>query len=182
MYFTHSDKTSSASNFLRTILYQLVEQSQRMSAELISLYQKHSYSLGSTWPVRVEDYENTLKVQLGHFDAVYLIADAIDECRDDDAIELQADTRSSLLQTFGVLGDRIHLLITSRDEHLRATGLGLGLEERFRSMKVSVTKDDIFAYVDGRIAAKEPLRILTSNDPKLKEDIKTTVAAKAASM
>ncbi|CAN9137660.1 unnamed protein product [Alternaria alternata] len=153
-----------------------------MSAELISLYQKHSYASGPTWPVRAEDYENTLEVQIGHFDAVFLIADALDECRDDDAIELQLDTRSRLLQTFGVLGDKVHLLITSRDEHLRATGLGLGLEERFRPMKVSVTDDDIFAYVDGRIAAKEPLRILTSDNPMLKEDIKKTVAAKAASM
>lgn len=179
LYCIHSDKSQSAISLGGTILQQLAQQSKEISNELKSLYQKHTSVVPQSSPL-LEEYEKALESQLGHFESVYLIVDALEECRSDDAADFQLDTKSRLLQALGYLGDKIHLLMTSRDESLRTVGLGMGLS--FRVMKVTATNGDINGYVEGRIASNTPFRELTGRYPKLKNEVKETIVAKAAGM
>lgn len=166
-------------SLVATILQQLAQQSTKISNDLTSLYQKHTSVVPESSPL-LEEYEKALESELGHFESVYLIVDALDECRSDDAADFQLDTKSRLLQALGHLGDNIHLLVTSRDESLRTVGLGMKVP--FKIMKVVATDDEIAAYVEGRIAANTPFRELTGRYAKLKNEIKTTIVAKAAGM
>ncbi|OKO93979.1 hypothetical protein PENSUB_12258 [Penicillium subrubescens] len=140
---------------------------------------KHTSVVPESSPL-LEEYEKALESQLDHFESVYLIVDALDECRSDDAADFQLDTKSRLLQALGSLGDKIHLLVTSRDESLRTVGLDMDVS--FKVMKVTATDGDITAYVEGRIASNTPFRELTGRYPKLKTEVKEAIVAKAAGM
>jgi hypothetical protein len=159
-------------------VHQLVEQSSDISPQTLSLYQKHTSASPQTRP-SLEEYEDTLKREFDRFKSIYVIVDALDECRDNDGEELQLDTRSRLIQTLRCLGHKIHLLITSRNESLPATfqpDSGIS----FRRMKVSATKEDIEAYIDARIANNSFLTTYTN--PPLVKEIKEIIADKAAGM
>jgi hypothetical protein len=160
------------------MLHQLVEQSETVDSGIVSFYRKYT-SLESQSVPGIEDYEPVLGHAVRQFDRVYVVVDALDECRDDDNDQYQLDTRSRLLQTFRTLGETIHLLITSRDESHMTTTI-LGFDKNIPMMKVLTTDEDIRAYVNGRIAITPKLRALMT--PELIDKIKETMVEKAAGM
>lgn len=177
LYCSYLDKNPSALLFVQTLLHQLVEQSKHVSQEIVGFYQSHM----SVMPPRVPgigDFEQALGQQIRHFDKVYVIVDALDECKDDDNNQWQLDTRSGLLESLGVLGDTVHLLITSRDEH--STTSTHGFEMGFPRMKIITTDEDIMAYIDGWLANTPKLRALMKPESIL--EAKEIIVAKAQGM
>jgi hypothetical protein len=177
LYCVHLDKGQSAVNFVGALLHQLVGQSEQVSLEVLSLYKDHMSGSSPTCPL-LEGYEKALKLELRRFESVYVIVDALDECRNDDEDEFQPATRVRLLQTFRSLGDKIHLLFTSRDESPVAAPPTF--ETPIATMKVSATDDDIKSYVEGRIALNEPLKAHITEE--LAAKIQKTVVERAAGM
>ncbi|KAG5660877.1 hypothetical protein KAF25_002520 [Fusarium avenaceum] len=183
IYCIYSDKTQSALNFVKSIVHQLAEQSKELPKELMSLYQTHTTASPPTSPT-IEDYELLLKAEICKFDNVYLVVDALDECRTDDAVVFRphSDTRSRLLRTLNYLGTDVHLLVTSRDEELKATDPQPAVP--FAKMIVSATSEDIGLYAEGRVDSTPCLSKLVKHYPELnlKSKIKETITAKAASI
>ena len=178
LYCNHSDRKQSALGFLTTILYQLAQQTKQIPGKLASLYQ--TYKSPSS-PISLildeyKEYEETLETQVRGFDAVYLVVDAWDECRSDDAAEFRTSTNERLWQTFLSLGDKINLLVTSRHEHPQNPKVP------FVPMDVIATDREIISYTKGRIYANIDLRRLTETDSNLKIKIIDTIVAKAAGM
>ncbi|KAI0102509.1 hypothetical protein GGR51DRAFT_526786 [Nemania sp. FL0031] len=181
LYCVHSDKTQSAKNFLKAILHQLAQQSQELSDELKTLYINHNAPSPPTSP-KFDEYEAVLESEVQRFEEVYLVVDAIDECRADDENEDQPNNiRSKLLDTFRYLGDKISLLVTSRERSLNS-------EERdrtpsFASMEVIATDKEIKLYVEKYIKVKpETSLVRLTKKPEVMDRIQEAVAIRAAGM
>ncbi|KAJ8130426.1 hypothetical protein O1611_g3206 [Lasiodiplodia mahajangana] len=180
LYCIHKDKAQSAENFLKAILNQVSQQFKELPAELVSLYTEHHKLMPPTSP-KLEECTEVLKSEIQHFQAVYLVVDGLDECRADDGNEypLNINTRSMLLDTIHSLGDRIHLLVTSRERPPVLRGRDLTAD--FEMMEVRATDDDIKLYVEERIGVNCSLSGF-SFDPGVMDRIKDVVAQKAAGM
>ncbi|KAL6405287.1 Ankyrin repeat domain-containing protein 50, partial [Ilyonectria robusta] len=181
LYCVHSDVTQSALNFVICILHQLAKQSKDILAKLVSLYRIHAAASPPTSP-SLEEYETILMASIGCFEVVYLVVDALDECRKNDAkdCELYSDTKSRFLQTLGSLGAGVRLLVTSREDKLRT--LDPKPPVSFKTMVVSTTSDDIELYVGERIKSSPRLIQGTLEHPCWRNEIQTKVAAKAAGL
>ncbi|KUJ12762.1 uncharacterized protein LY89DRAFT_192295 [Mollisia scopiformis] len=176
LYCIYSDDQS-ALKFLGALLRQLAGQSEQISPELLSLYKDHNSGSSPTRPL-LEGYEKALGLELSRFESVYIIVDALDECRNDDENESHQATRIRILQTLASFGNKIQLLFTSRDERpVTAPPL-----TSLAIMKVSATDGDIKLYVEGRIAKKASLQACTTKEPLLATRIKRIVVERAAGM
>ncbi|EEU34232.1 uncharacterized protein NECHADRAFT_85502 [Fusarium vanettenii 77-13-4] len=177
IYCDYMAEDQSALDYVGALLRQLVNLSEEVSPEVVTLYKDHQP--GSSPPsTLLEGYGLALETEIRRFESVYIVVDALDECRDDDEGEFQPCTRARVLQTLGSLGDKIHVLFTSRDERpavsLPDPTMPIAI------MKVLATENDIRTYVQARIEGSQSLKHNT--DSGLREDIKKTVAKKAAGM
>ena len=163
---------------MRSLLHQLAVQADTVSAELLSLYKKHTSASPPTEP-SVEECITSLKQEAKRFSTIFVVVDALDECRDDDGNADQYDTRSILMQALSSLDESVHILITSRNVPLEEIQLSSSLS--FKRMKIVAVDQDVGEYVQVRIARDKRLRALT-RDATLKTEIVTTIVKKAAGM
>ncbi|KAL2671397.1 hypothetical protein Neosp_013983 [[Neocosmospora] mangrovei] len=145
----------SALDYVGALLRQLINLSEEVSPEVVTLYKDHRP--GSSPPsTLLEGYELALKTEIRRFESVYVVVDALDECKDDDEGEFQPCTRARVLQTLGNLGDKIHVLFTSRDER-PAVSLPDPIMP-IAIMEVLATENDIRTYVQARIEGSQSLK------------------------
>ena len=160
-------------------MHQLADQSEELSPHLRSIYQKYP-SASSRPPPSLGDCEDALGFEVQRFGSVYVIVDALDECKNDDGGDFEPGTGISLLRTFASLGQKIRLSITSRLENPGDLDVEAVTVDSFKKMKVLTTKEDIMSYIQGRITQNHWLQRYT--DAPLVEEIKKTIATKAAGM
>lgn len=177
VYCDYATKDQSALDYVGALLRQLVNLSDQVSPEVVALYNDHKQGCS---PLRslLEGYEQTLDTEVRRFDSIYIIVDALDECRDDDEDESNPCTKVRLLETLGKLGETVHLLFTSRDEDPAASLTGLTAS--VATMKVLTTADDIRTYIRARIKNNKLLQ--RSTDRELRKKIENVIAKRAAGM
>ncbi|RTE72649.1 hypothetical protein BHE90_012925 [Fusarium euwallaceae] len=177
VYCDYANKEQSALDYVGALLCQLISLSDEVSPEVTALYNDHKPGSSPLRPL-LEGYELVLGAEVSRFDSVYIIVDALDECRDDDEGEFQSSTKVRVSETFGKLGETVHLLFTSREEHPPTS-----LTDRrvpIATMKVTATDEDIRTYVRAQIKRRESLKCYM--DTELGEMIEIVITRKAAGM
>ncbi|KAK1625499.1 hypothetical protein BDP81DRAFT_397778 [Colletotrichum phormii] len=146
IYFDHEDDKQSALKFLRMILRQLVELSPTISDEVMSLYNDNKSARRQSI-LKSRECKGLLRQEMTRFDTIYIVFDALDECRDDDETASRTDTRHDLLDALHTLGEKYQFLITSRYD--APSSAGVRLEDPFTTMQISATHEDISEFILG---------------------------------
>jgi hypothetical protein len=104
------------------------------------------------------------------FNAVYLVIDALDECK-------AGDCRTELLRAFKAFQVSMKLLVTSRPH---SDDLNESLAHASQ-VKLRAVESDIREYVQNKLETRKIKKIL-GKDEKLKEEIVTTIVEGAHGM
>jgi hypothetical protein len=119
---------------------------------------------------QVNDLQELLISIPKEFNSVYLVIDALDECKD-------GDCRSELLRAFRTFQVSMKLLVTSRP-HLEDLNDSLA---HALQVKLRAVESDIRDYVYKKLETRKIKKIL-GKDEKLKEEIVRSIAEGAHGM
>lgn len=118
------------------------------------------------------EYLELLQEETGSFSKIFLVIDALDECRDVDG------TRGLLMSEIKKLQPTLRLLVTSRP-HIS------DIERMFSDamqLEVRANSDDVQKYIDGRIDREVRLKHHVDQDPTLRHEIIGAILAKVDGM
>jgi len=125
-----------ASNLVASLLKQMVYNHFTISDHVKSLYECHIEQ--NTFP-SLDDFAKALKSEIRMYSKVFIVVDALDECREDDG------TRANLLRALRSLG--VNLMVTSRD----LVSIARDFQETIR-LDIRADDQDVRRYIEGRIA------------------------------
>jgi hypothetical protein len=146
---------------LRSLLKQLVGGTDSLPASIGQFYADHNH--GNRRPA-IKDLAGALQVLVASFSKVFIMIDALDECRVEDAC------RSSLLsEIFGLQGvSRTNVLATSRHTPEIVDVFGADL-----LMEIRATTNDVRTFVEGNM---DSLPKFVRNNTDLQDQIKSKIA------
>ena len=158
------------SHLIASILKQLVQLAPAISEDVKFLFEKHSAK--NERPALI-DLQDTLRTEVERWSKsqVFLIIDALDECRDDDG------SRTELLKTLGSLPTHAKWLITSRN--MRSIELDMQGSKR---LDICADDEDVRRYVKQRILQERRLNSNVKQKPGLEDTIVSTVMSKVKGM
>lgn len=148
-------------DLVASLLQQLVRRQGKVPNEMIELYRHHVARLMRP---SLSECSSLLQSTVGAFSKVFVVLDALDECREN-------GTRNRLLLEIGKLRPKVHLLVTSRpniwfdDNAVRLEILGRG--------------DDIRDYVEYEMSG---LQHDVAADPALRKTIIEKITENAQGM
>ena len=116
----------------------MVQRRRDISDNIKSFYQYHQCE--DNRPT-LDEITGALKSEIQTYSKVFLIVDALDECREDDG------TREKLLKVLRSLYGNVNLMVTSRDLPPIARNF-----DGTKQLCIRAKDDDIRTYVEGRIA------------------------------
>jgi len=125
-------------NLIASLLKQILQNPRASLDEVKSLYASHKN--GSTRPTLVE-FINALESNIRTCTKVFIVVDALDECREEDG------TRASLLQALRSLTGTVNLMVTSRN----LPSIAREFEGKKRVV-IRAHDEDVTRYIRGRIA------------------------------
>src|ERR1700722_1748401 len=125
-----------ASNLIATLLKQIVQDRRAISDHVKSFYERHRRRY--THPT-LDQLTNVLISEIQTYSKVFIVVDALDECREDD------ETR--LLEVLRSLPQQVNLMVTSRN----LPSIGRQFEGAKR-LHIRAKDDDMKVYIEGRIA------------------------------
>ncbi|KAK6516956.1 hypothetical protein TWF506_006836 [Arthrobotrys conoides] len=162
-YFDFSDaKKQSFGSFLRSAIYQLLEEMPEIPEAATDLYETH---LGLQQPTN-EEFSKVFMALVSKT-KVFVIVDAIDEC--------PRQERSSFFQNFvGKLHPNINLLMTSRREHDIERALD-GIFTNAVSIEDSKVDEDVRIHVANAMAAHPAFQCWKSTT--LRKEVLDTIVA-----
>ncbi|MDI1493601.1 MAG: hypothetical protein OHK93_005393 [Ramalina farinacea] len=142
-YFTFNDSAKQdVSSMIRPLLLQLSSQLQDGHANLVQLYESHTFGLPPSTVLL--DCLRNLILKFRH---VYILVDALDESPRSGSQEAVLEAMETL-RNWGLQG--LHLFVTSRDE--RDIGLYLDVPTtRQITMQNREVADDIANFINGRL-------------------------------
>lgn len=152
---------------LSCLLKQLLLQLEGLPAPVKQLFDR-SIMRGQT--PQMNELQDLLLSITEEFDAIYLVIDALDECK-------AGDCRSELLSAFQAFQVSMKLLVTSRPH---SDDLNDGLAHAAQ-VKLRAVESDIRAYVEKKLETRKIQKIL-GKDTKLKEEIVTSIVESAHGM
>lgn len=152
---------------LSSLLKQLLLQLDRLPAPVKKVFDR---SIMKGQIPQVNELQELLLSIPKEFDAVYLVIDALDECK-------AGDCRSELLRTFQAFQTSMKLLVTSRP-HLDDLNDSLAHASQ---VKLRAVESDIRDYVYMKLETRKIKKIL-GKDEKLKEEIVTSIVEGAHGM
>jgi hypothetical protein len=127
------------SNLVASLLRQMVQDSRAISDDIKSFYKRHQRR--GARPT-LDQLTNILISEIQTYSKVFIVVDALDECREDD------ETRATLLEVFRSLPGQVNLMVTSRDLPSIARDF-----EGTKRLHIRAKDDDIKIYIEGRIAS-----------------------------
>src|SRR3984957_13301862 len=134
-------------NLVASLLRQIVQGRRAISDDVKSLFERHQRQ--STRPT-LDQLTDVLVSEIRIRSKVFIVVDALDECREDDA------TRALLLQVLRSLPRQVNLMVTSRN----LPSIGRDFEGAKR-LHIRAKDDDMRVYIEGRIAlGPRPLKNL----------------------
>lgn len=172
-YFKMDDGSKrDPTNMLRSVIKQLFESSKSHSDALESLYEQQKTQSSTT------DTEllSVLRAMASTFDNVYVILDALDECRD----------RSTLFDHLEEMGQwqdiNIHLLLTSRDERDIAEAIeGVQIEQHWLKLTAAILKEDIRNFISSRLQTDREFK-RWKKQPQVQKEIEESLTKKSEGM
>ena len=166
-----SPTTQTIPNLLCSLLKQLV-QDNGLSNQITLLYEQ--CHLKETWP-SPDDLIKTLSQELASFYHVYIVLDALDEFTGGKPEE-QINQQEELSKTIQLLGDNIHLLVTSRN----IITIG-SLFKADAKLNIQAANDDIHLYIIRKLSSGHLTRFIKGRDD-LRQVILDGVTEKADGM
>src|SRR3984957_17434620 len=126
------------SNLVATLLKQIVQDRRAISDHVKSFYEDHQRREARP---TLDQLTEVLISEIRTYSKVFIIVDALDECREDDG------TRARLLKVLRSLPQQVNLMVTSRN--LLSIGRDFVGAKR---LHIRAKDDDMRAYIEGRIA------------------------------
>lgn len=166
IYFKYNETDQTFENILSSLLKQLLQDSDEMSLDLLSLYERHRDR--NTSPT-ADEMSQALSTMIESHSEVFCIIDALDECNE--------DLRWALVEKLEMLGPKLHVLITSRFLDSIAEEL-----ETYQRFEIRANKADIELFIDYQIRRNRNLRKIVEKSPSLRGDIKQGVFNTAEKM
>ena len=166
IYFKYNETDQTFENILSSLLKQLLQDSEDIPSDLLSLYERHRDR--NTSPT-IDEISQALSTMIKSHEEVFCIIDALDECNE--------DLRWELVDKLETLGRNLRVLITSR--YLDSIAEELELYQRF---EIRANKADIELFIDYQIRRNRNLRKIVEKSPSLRDDIKTGVFNTAENM
>ena len=151
------------SNLVASLLKQMVHDQYTTSDNVKALYKRHKD--GKTFP-DLDKFTTALTSEIGMYSKAFIIVDALDECREDDA------TRANLLRVLRSIAGTVNLMVTSRD----LVSIAREFQETKR-LDICANDQDVRRYIEGRIA-RTPRRHLKA----LQESIVKKIVENARGM
>jgi len=163
IYCNYKEQTEhTVSNLAASLLKQMVQDRRAISENVKSFYERHRRE--GTFPT-LDEVTGALTAEIETYSRVFIVVDALDECREDDA------TRAMFLEVLRSLPGNVNLMVTSRNLPSIARDF-----EGTKRLRIRARDDDIRIYIEGRIALG-PRHL-----KKLQETIVTRVVKNANGM
>ena len=179
-FFDSNDYSKqSHDSMIRSLVHQLYFMQPKARQPLHALFSScHNGERGAS----SSDLEKVFSAMLREASGLWIVLDALDECR----------TRSTSRYSYGVLPwirqtvssdpNRVHILATSRDEEdIRSTLSEWVTSEQVILIRGNALTNDIYAYVRNRIDTDDGLRRWQGR-PEIQSKIQTKVAERAGDM
>src|SRR3984957_11857169 len=126
------------SNLVATLLKQIIQDRRAISDHVKSFYERHHRREARP---TLDQLTEVLISEIRTYSKIFIIVDALDECREDDA------TRALLLEALRSLPPQVNLMVTSRN----LPSIGRDFEGAKR-LHIRAKDDDMRVYIKGRIA------------------------------
>ncbi len=166
MYLKYNEADQTFDNIFSSLLKQLLQDSEDIPPNLLSLYERHRDR--NTSPT-VDEISQALSAMIESHEEVFCIIDALDECNE--------DLRWELVEKLEDLGSKLRVLITSR--YLDSIAEELQDYQRF---EIRANKADIELFIEHQIRRNRNLRKIVEKSPSLRIDIKQGVFNTAENM
>ncbi|KAL8690273.1 MAG: hypothetical protein Q9218_004239 [Villophora microphyllina] len=166
IYFKYNETDQTFENVLSSLLQQLLQDSEDIAPNLLSLYERHRDR--NTSPTTSE-ISQALSTMIENHKEVFCVIDALDECHE--------TIRWELIEKLESLGPKVRVLITSR--YLDSIAEELDTYQRF---EIRASKADIELFVEHQIRRNRNLRKIVQRSPSLRDDIKQGVFNTAENM
>jgi hypothetical protein len=139
IYCNYKEQTEqTVPNLVASLLKQMVQDHFTTSNTVKLLFKRHKDKRTSP---TLDECMEALKSEIGTYSKVFIIVDALDECREDDG------TRANLLQALRSLVGKVNLMVTSRD----LVSIARDFQETKR-IDILANDQDVRRYIEGRIA------------------------------
>ncbi|KAJ3486515.1 hypothetical protein NLG97_g6599 [Lecanicillium saksenae] len=158
-------------NLLASLLQQLAQPLSSLPDSVKSLYESHNNT--RTRP-SVDDISKTLQSVATMYSRVFIIVDALDECRETDSVRTRLLSEISSLQA----KCGVNILATSRPiqdivQHI------LKKFDRTVTLEISASDEDVRKYLDGEMSE---LPNFIRREPALQEEIKSKIMTTISGM
>lgn len=177
-YFDFGDiNKQTLHNMIRSLIHQLYHRLDVTQVQLDSLFS--SCRNGCEQP-KIESLCEILKHSIEHVDRVWIVLDALDECK-----TREGNSSEGLLSWIkGLLNSElrnVHLLVTSRPEQDIKAALEVLMHNESISLQSEHLSGDIQAYIRARVRGDEKFK-RWRGQPKVQNEIETQLAEKAHGM
>lgn len=168
IYCSYQDPEHISINLVANILRQLVQSRPTIPKRISELYATH---LVNGTRLSVDEISTEMQALSQTFTDVYIVADALDECRVD------GGTRVSFLEVVQKITDNVHLLVTSRTTVNIHSCLPSAV-----CIGVDAKDNDIEKYLKDRMGRESRLRRVIAGDRDLEDKIVSTILKSAKGM
>ena len=139
IYCNYKEQTEqTVPNLVASLLKQMVQDRHVISDDVKSFYERHRRR--GACPT-LDQLTGALRSEIQMYSKVFIVVDALDECREDDA------TRAMLPKVLRSLAGNVKLMVTSRD----LPSIARSFEGTHR-LHIRAKDDDIKMYIEDRIA------------------------------
>ncbi|KAL8796216.1 MAG: hypothetical protein Q9182_007404 [Xanthomendoza sp. 2 TL-2023] len=166
IYFKYNETDQTFDNVLSSLLQQLLQDSEHIAPDLLSLYERHRDR--NTSPT-TDEISQALSTMIDGHEEVFCVIDAIDECHE--------TLRWELVERLESFGPKFRVLITSRYLDSIAEEL-----ESYQRFEIRANKADIELFIEHQIPKNRNLRKIVQRSPSLRDDIKQGVSNSAEHM
>ena len=155
------------SELVASLLKQLVQDRSVTSDQVKTLYKVYHDARKSI--PGLADLMTVLQSEIRHYSKVYIVVDALDECRERD--------QRDLITTLQSLAGNINMMVTSR--------ILPSIQQLFQDAKrldIRANNDDVRRYIEGRIPHENRLARHVGKDRSLQETIVNKIVANVKGM
>ncbi|KAL8683685.1 MAG: hypothetical protein Q9186_000319 [Xanthomendoza sp. 1 TL-2023] len=166
IYFKYNETERTFDNVLSSLLQQLLQDSEHIHPDLLSLYERHRDR--NTSPT-TDEISEALATMVDSHQEVSCVIDALDECEE--------SLRWEPIEQLESYGPKLRVLITS--QYLGSIAQELETYQRF---EIRANQADIVLFIEHQIRKNRNLRKIIQRSPALRDDSKHRVFNTAKNM
>ena len=135
-------------------------------------HEKLNPKSGLEIPIDVNELINAIQKMASHFEKVYILVDALDECGQ------QASKIANALKTLAEDAPTVHMCLFSREEE----DIRESLADDFSRIEIAAHTEDLELYVGAEMSQRKTLKDLHIKNPQLNIDIRNSLIGNAQGM